>query len=53
MRGHGRIGALGSKRMTNETRRLARVLMAVLPTVMLGGVSLLELLTRAQAGYSA
>jgi hypothetical protein len=37
--------------MTNETRRLAGVLMVVLPTVILGGVSLLALLTRAEAGY--
>jgi hypothetical protein len=37
--------------MTSETRRLAGILMVVLPTVMLGGISLLALLTGAEPGY--
>lgn len=37
--------------MTSETRRLAGVLMVVLPTVMFGGISLLAFLTSAQPGY--
>ena len=37
--------------MTSETRRLAGTLMVILPTVMIGGVSLLSLLARAEAGY--
>lgn len=37
--------------MTRETRRLAGALMVVLPTVMVGGVSLLWLLTSGQPGY--
>jgi uncharacterized membrane protein len=37
--------------MTSETRRLAGMLMIILPTVMIGGVSLLSLLARAEAGY--
>lgn len=37
--------------MTSETRRLAGILMVVLPTVMFGGVSLLSLLAGAEPGY--
>jgi hypothetical protein len=37
--------------MTSETRRLAGLLMVILPTVMVGGVSLLWLLTSGEPGY--
>jgi hypothetical protein len=37
--------------MSNETRRLAGILMVVLPTVMFGGVSLLAFLIGAEPGY--
>jgi hypothetical protein len=37
--------------VTAETRRLAGILMVVLPTVMFGGVSLLSLLAGAEEGY--
>jgi hypothetical protein len=37
--------------MSNETRRLAGILLVVLPSVMFGGVSLLGLLAGAEEGY--
>ena len=37
--------------MSNETRRLAGILLVVLPSVMFGGVSLLSLLAGAEEGY--
>lgn len=37
--------------MSRESRMLAGILLVVLPTVMFGGVSLLNFLTRGEAGY--
>jgi hypothetical protein len=37
--------------MIDDTRRLAGILMVVLPTVMFGGISLLAFLTGAEPGY--